>query len=94
METAIEKLRNVVNWAGWMNEGFNMKLKSISDIEKVFDYCQKEDIEFVDDLEDSDYYENAEKLRYATEIEKLLGYSLYDVQYLRKVVKQEQKQNL
>jgi len=47
--TAIEKMRNVISWANWQNETLNDKFKSISDIEKAYDYCQKHEVlEFLD----------------------------------------------
>lgn len=76
MTTSINKMRNIVNWADYQAEYFNDKFKSISDIEKAFDYCVKNDIEFLDDqmmnkLEEEEYN------KVVKEVEELLGYSVF-----------------
>jgi hypothetical protein len=76
MTTSINKMRNIVNWADYQAEYFNDKFKSISDIEKAFDYCVKNDIEFLDDqmmnkLEEEEYD------KVVKEVKELLGYSVF-----------------
>lgn len=75
-EVSIEKMRKIVNWANFQNEDFNYKVKTISDWEKLFDYCEKEDIEFIDNIPYNDYYTYENNQRYMTEINKMLGYKL------------------
>ena len=76
MITSIDKMRNVVNWADYQAEYFNERFKSISDIEKAYDYCMNNDIEFLDDqmlngLEDEEYD------KVLKEVTELLGYSIF-----------------
>lgn len=50
---AVDKLRNIANWIDWMDENFNSTIRSVSDFEKLYDYCQKSEIyEFADQLPD------------------------------------------
>ena len=55
-ELACDKLRRMVYWLNDQDESFNDKFKSITDIEKCFDACERHDLEFADDLnwEDGD----------------------------------------
>ena len=55
-ELACDKLRRMVYWLNDQDENFNDKLKSITDIERCFDACERHDLEFADDLnlEDGD----------------------------------------
>lgn len=55
-ELACDKLRRMVYWLNNQDENFNDKFKSILDIEKCFDACERHDLEFADDLnwEDED----------------------------------------
>jgi hypothetical protein len=71
---AIEKLRNIEKWAGWQSESFNTKLKSISIIEKIYDYCMANDLEFADDF---DFDSEEENEKYRKDIEKIAGVKLY-----------------
>jgi hypothetical protein len=48
---AIEKIRKIVAWANYQNEGFNYLFKTIKQIEKAYDFCIENDFEFLD----SDY---------------------------------------
>jgi hypothetical protein len=78
--SAIDKIRIVINWANYMNEGFNERFRKISDIEKVYDYCQSNNLEFCD----GEYFMNAdfevgEILTHQTAINKLLRYKLYNI---------------
>lgn len=66
--SSIEKMRNVVNWANYQAEYFNERFKSISDIEKAYDYCIKNGLEFLDRVEDSKIIED---------VTDLLGYSIF-----------------
>lgn len=49
--SAIQKMRNIVAWANYQNEGFNDRFKTIKQIEKAYDFCIENDFEFLD----SDY---------------------------------------
>ena len=55
-ELACDKLRRMVYWLNNQDENFNDKFKSIVDIERCFDACERHDLEFADDLnwEDGD----------------------------------------
>lgn len=50
---AIEKLRTMVTWANFQDEGKNICFRSVKDIETAYDYCQEIDMEFVDMLSES-----------------------------------------
>lgn len=45
---AIDKLRSIVNWANSQCEHLNYQFKSIKDIEKSYDFCKANNIEFLD----------------------------------------------
>lgn len=71
---AIDKLRSIVAWADWQNESFNSRVKSVSDLEKLFDYCASSDlVEFLDDFS---YLEDEEYKKVKSEVKKLLGYNI------------------
>lgn len=54
-EYAIEKLRRIASWSNYQNESVNFQLKSITEIEKVFDAVEKLDgSEFIDNLDPED----------------------------------------
>lgn len=76
-EFACDKLRDIAQWLNWQNENFNTEFKSISDIEKVYDACQKHDLEFADNLD----WESDEDEEYllAKEVNEILGYDYYNV---------------
>lgn len=76
-ETACEKLRRMVNWLNWQDENFNDKFKSVADIEKCFDACERHSLEFADNLdwEDTD----DEEYLLAKEVNEILGHKYYDV---------------
>lgn len=71
--SAIDKIRNIVSWADYQNEGFNERVKSISDLEKLYNYADKEGLEFLDDPA---YWEEDEE-KHTKAINKLLGYKIY-----------------
>lgn len=77
MKTSVEKFRKINNWLNNQNEAVNYKLKTISDIEKVYDYCaESELISFVDqqallDLSTKEYN------KVIKEITDILGYSIF-----------------
>jgi viroplasmin and RNaseH domain-containing protein len=54
---AIEKIRNIVAWANYQNEGFNLLFKSIEQIEKAYDFCIENGFEFLD----SEYISSLDK---------------------------------
>lgn len=74
MKTPIEKLRIIVNWANYQNEGFNERFKSVSDIEKAFDYCLENDIEFLDELH---YLDKEERLKIVNDLKGILEYPIF-----------------
>lgn len=79
MKTAIDKLRSIEKWTGWMDEHFNDKVKSVSDFEKLYDLADRYSIEFPDD----DYVtqwinkEPQEAKAFVKEAHEILGYELY-----------------
>lgn len=77
MITAIDKMRNVLQWANYQNEGFNERFKTVSDIEIAYDYCQSNNIlEFLD-WESLQYLSDKEYNTVKGELFKLLGYSVF-----------------
>ncbi len=51
----IEKMRRMVNFYDWQSETFNSGIKSISDLERLWDYAEKSDsAEFPDTWEESE----------------------------------------
>lgn len=77
MKTSTDKIRSIANWLGYQSESFNDRLKSISDIEKIYDYCLSSQlVEFLDSdtifsLEEEDYD------LVVREVSELLGYSVF-----------------
>ena len=55
-ELACDKLRKMIYWLNDQDENFNDKFKSIADIERCFDACERHGLEFADNLnwEDGD----------------------------------------
>jgi len=77
METSIDKMRVIVSWADYQNEGFNQRFKSISDIEKAYDYCVESDlVEFLDKQSLFTLTELEEE-KVVKEVTELLGYSIF-----------------
>jgi hypothetical protein len=58
---AIEKMRSIVNWANNQSEYLNYKFKTIQQIEKAYNYADKNNLSFLDD--DYLYSECDEKTR-------------------------------
>ena len=73
METAIDKIRKITEWAGWMNEMFCDRVRTLSDWEKLYDYCIENDVDFCD-VEHCQDYADGEDL--AQSINELMGYVL------------------
>lgn len=48
--SAIEKMKNILDWAHEQKNEFNMKFKSISDIEKAYDFCLLSGWAFLDNI--------------------------------------------
>ena len=48
MENAINKLRAMQLWFDLQSEYFNDQFKSIKQLEKIFDYSRKNNLEFMD----------------------------------------------
>ena len=71
---SIEKMRAIINWANYQDEYFNERFKSISDIEKAYDYCVKNGWEFLDRL---DYVEQEDYNKIVKDVTDLLGYSIF-----------------
>lgn len=84
---AIDKMRNIINWVDYQNEDFNCKIRSISDIEKVYNYAIANDLEFVDNLPYNDYYTPKDNFKHSLAINKMLGYKLYDIEPISKATK-------
>lgn len=77
MESSIDKMRDIVSWANYQNEGFNERFKSISDIEKAYDYCRESDlVEFLDKQFLITLTELEEE-KVVKEVTELLGYSIF-----------------
>lgn len=70
---AIDKLRTIVNWADYQNEGFNQRIRTIEDIQKLYDYAQANDLEFLDEP----YQWGEGEQKHIKAINKLLGYKIY-----------------
>ena len=76
-ELACDKLRRMVYWLNSQDENFNDKFKSIADIEKCFDACERHDLEFADDLNWEDEDTEDEEYLLAIEVNEILGYKYY-----------------
>ena len=76
-ELACDKLRRMVDWLDWQDENFNDKFKSVADIEKCFDACERHSLEFADVLfwEGRDPEDDVYQL--AVEVNQILGYKYY-----------------
>lgn len=73
MGTAIEKIRKIAEWSGWMDEMFCDRVRCVADWEKLYDYCVENEIDFCD-IEHCKGYADGEEL--AENINKLMGYDL------------------
>ena len=71
----IEKVRRIVELSNWMNEYFNFRVRSFVDFEKLYDYCQENDIEFCDQFP-YDFMTKKENKQHIRAINKLVGYRL------------------
>ena len=71
----MKKFGKIVTWLDYQSESFNGKLKSVADIEKIFDACGRYGLEFADKLE----WESKEDSEYkrAVEVNEILGYRYY-----------------
>lgn len=78
-ELACDKLRRIAEWLNYQDENFNEKMKTISDIEKVFDACERHSIEFADNLDWEDGDTEDEEYQLAKEVNEILGYQYYRV---------------
>ena len=76
-ELACDKLRRMVYWLNDQDENFNDKFKSIADIEKCFDACERHDLEFADNLNWEDGDKEDEEHLLAIEVNEILGYKYY-----------------
>lgn len=71
---AIEKLRQMTEWFNLQSEYFNQRFKTVEQLEKVYDYAKKNNLEFLDD----DYLysgeiEEQERVKVIKFIDKLLN---------------------
>lgn len=76
-EMACDKLRRMVNWLDYQDENFNDRFKSIADLEKCFDACERHGLEFADNLDWED--KDDEEYLLAVEVNEILGYRYYYV---------------
>lgn len=74
-EMACDKLRRMVNWLDYQDENFNDRFKSIADLEKCFDACERHGLEFADNLDWED--KDDEEYLLAVEVNEILGYRYY-----------------
>jgi len=77
--SAIDKIRIITSWANYMDESFNERFRKISDIEKVYDYCSRNDLEFCEPIYFAGLFEDDEIRLHQTNINKLLRYKLYNI---------------
>lgn len=71
------KIRAMVQWLDFQDENLNDKFRSISDIEKAYDYCRKsQDVEFLDN-QGLSILTRVEKETVKKEVTELLGYSIF-----------------
>lgn len=78
-EKACDKLRRMVQWINWQDENFNDEFKSVTDIEKCFDACERHGLEFADSLDWEDGDTEDEEYLLAKEVNEILGHNYYDV---------------
>lgn len=76
-ELACDKLRRMVYWLNDQDENFNDKFKSIADIEKCFDACERHGLEFADNLNWEDGDTEDEEYLLAIEVNEILDYKYY-----------------
>ncbi len=79
MATSVEKLRRIVFWCDYQSEGLNDQFRSVSDMEKAYDYCCNHDIiEFLDTdgLRACDTEEEEQQIKRG--VTELLGYSIFN----------------
>lgn len=77
MKTSANKMRVIISWLDYQNEGLNDRFKSISDIEKAFDYCKQSDIVDYLDSDTMFYLEDDDYNLVVKEVTELLGYSIF-----------------
>lgn len=78
-EKACDKLRRMVQWINWQDENFNDEFKSVPDIEKCFDACERHGLEFADSLDWEDGDTEDEEYLLAKEVNEILGHNYYNV---------------
>lgn len=78
-EFACDKLRRIVEWLDYQDESFNQEMKTISDIEKVFDACEEHSLEFADNLDWEDGDTEDEEYLLAKDVNEILGKRYYRV---------------
>lgn len=77
-EKACDKLRRMIQWINWQDENFNNEFKSVADIEKCFDACERHGLEFADSLDWEDGDTEDEEYLLACEVNRILGYKFYN----------------
>lgn len=77
-KTAIEKIRTISNWSDSQDEGFNLKIKTIADWEKLYEFSVQNEIGYVDWDGLYNHTDTSEECtQLADHIEKMLGYKVY-----------------
>lgn len=73
----MHKLESILQWLSYQSESCNNKFKTVSDIEKVYDYCmQSNTVEYVD-WESLNALSDEDKESIIRDITELLGYSIF-----------------
>lgn len=78
-EFACDKLRRIAEWLNYQDESFNQKMKTVSDIEKVFDACEEHSLEFADNLDWEDGDTEDEEYLLVKDVNEILGKRYYRV---------------
>lgn len=74
MNDLYTKLAGLQNWLDYQEYSFVTRIKTLSDAEKLFNYCLNHKVaEFLDDIE---IYEEDEQKEIKEEVNKLIGYNL------------------
>lgn len=74
---AIDKVRLMANWFDFQSEHFNQRIKTVNDIEKVYDYAVANDLEFMDEDYLFGELEEKERDRHMNVVNKMLRYKIY-----------------
>jgi hypothetical protein len=58
--TAADKLRTITQWLDYQSESVNQQFTSLKGIEAAYDYCQQNNLEFIDNDYLHDRFEGKE----------------------------------